>query len=64
MTIGSKGVHIGKNCYIGTGAVIMEDLGDNVQIGANAVVTKRIPSDSIAVGIPARVIEPKEKDIE
>ena len=64
VTIGSKGVHIGKNCYIGTGAVIMEDLGDNVQIGANAVVTKRIPSDSIAVGIPARVIEPKEKDIE
>ena len=61
VTVGSKGVHIGKNCYIGTGAVIMEDLGDNVQIGANAVVTKPIPSNSIAVGIPAKVIEQKEK---
>lgn len=63
VTIGSKGVRIGRNCYLGTGAVIMEDLGDNVYIGANAVVTKPIPSNSIAVGIPARVIKNREKDV-
>ena len=61
VTIGSKGVHIGKNCYIGTGAVVMENLGDNVRIGANAVVTKTIPSNCVAVGVPAKIIEPKEK---
>lgn len=57
VTIGSKGIHIGCNCYIGTGAVIMENLGDNVQIGANAVVTKPIPSNCIAVGVPAKIKE-------
>lgn len=31
-------------------------IGDNVFIGANSVVTKNIPSNSIAVGSPARVI--------
>lgn len=60
VTIGSKGIRIGANCYLGTGAVIMEDLGDNVRIGANAVVTKPIPSNCVAVGIPARIIEQKD----
>ena len=31
-------------------------IGDNVIIGANAVVTKDVPSNSVVAGIPARVI--------
>ncbi len=54
---------IGDNVYIGTGAYIMPGvcIGDNVIIGANAVVTRNIPSDSVAVGMPAGVIETIEE---
>ena len=54
-----KPIHVGNNVHIGTGATIMPGvtLGDNVIIGCNAVVTKSIPNNSIAVGVPARVIE-------
>ena len=31
-------------------------IGDHVIIGANSIVTKNIPSNSVAVGIPAKVI--------
>lgn len=60
VTIGSKPISIGKGCYIGSGAVIMENLGDYVTVGANAVVTKPIESNCTVVGIPARKIEKKE----
>lgn len=51
-------VHIGKNCWIGAGAIIMPGvtIGDNVVIGAGSVVTKDIPSDVVAVGNPCRVM--------
>jgi galactoside O-acetyltransferase len=50
---------IGKNCFIGVGATILPGvkIGDEVIIGAAAVVTKDIPSNSVAVGNPARVIQ-------
>lgn len=43
---------------IGAGAVILGDLliGDNVRIGANAVVLQDIPDNCTAIGIPARYI--------
>lgn len=49
---------IGNNVYVGTGAKILGDLtvGDDVVIGANAVVTKDVPSNCVIAGIPARVI--------
>jgi len=52
---------IGNNVDIGAGAKILGNIiiGDNVAIGANAVVLKDIPPNSIAVGIPARIIEKK-----
>ena len=52
---------IGNNVDIGAGAKILGriSIGDNVAIGANAVVLKDIPSNSIAVGVPA-VIKPKK----
>jgi len=46
---------IGNNVDIGAGAKVLGEItiGDNVLIGANAVVVRDVPSDSIAVGVPA-----------
>lgn len=51
-------VHIGVNCWIGAGAIIMPGvtIGDNVVIGAGSVVTRDIPSNVVAVGNPCRVM--------
>lgn len=60
-------VRIGKNCWIGAGAVIVPGVtvGDNVVIGAGSVVTKDIPSNVVAVGNPCKVLRPvSEKDRE
>ena len=50
---------IGNNVHIGEDVTIMPNvrIGNNVVIGCGAVVTKDIPDNSVAVGIPARVIE-------
>lgn len=52
-------IKIGNNVHIGTNATIMPGviIGDNCIIGCGAVVTKKIPDNSVAVGVPARVIE-------
>ena len=60
-------VHIGKNCWIGAGALIMPGvtIGDNTVIGAGSVVTRDIPSGVVAVGNPCRVMrEITERDRE
>lgn len=51
-------VHIGKNCWIGAGAIIVPGItiGDNVVIGAGSVVTKDIPSNVVAVGVPCEIL--------
>ena len=51
-------VHIGKNCWIGAGAIILPGItvGDNVVIGAGSVVTKNLPSNVVAVGNPCRIL--------
>lgn len=51
-------VHIGKNVWIGAGAVIVPGvtIGDNTVIGAGSVVTKDIPANVVAVGNPCRVL--------
>lgn len=51
-------VHIGKNCWIGAGAILLPGvrIGDNSVIGAGSVVTKDIPSGVVAVGNPCRVL--------
>ncbi len=51
-------IHIGKNCWIGAGAVIVPGvtIGDNTVIGAGSVVTKDIPSNVVAVGNPCKVL--------
>lgn len=49
---------IGSRCEIGTGAIILPDvvIGNNCIIGAGSVVTKSISDNSLAIGVPAKVI--------
>lgn len=53
---------IGDNCYIGPGAKLYGDiqLGNNVAIGANAVVNKSFEDNCIIAGIPAKVISERK----
>jgi galactoside O-acetyltransferase len=50
-------VHIGKNCWIGAGAVILPGvtIGDNTVIGAGSVVTHDIPAGVVAFGNPCMI---------
>jgi len=57
-------VRIGRGSWIGEGAIIMADVGEECVIGAGAVVTKPIPPWSIAVGVPARVIRSRKSSDE
>ena len=54
---------IGNRVDIGAGAKILGAIriGDDVAIGANAVVLQDVPSNSIAVGIPARILPRKSQ---
>ena len=60
-----KGVKIGNQVNIGAGAKIIRpvSIGDRVSIGANAVIVSDVSANSIAIGIPARVIS-KNKDFD
>lgn len=59
-------IEIGDNCMIGTGVTILPDvrIGSNVVIGAGSVVSKDIPDNSVAAGIPCRVIGDFEHFVE
>jgi len=54
---------IGEDAFIGSDTMLVAPLklGDRARTGAGAVVTKNIPDDSLAVGMPARVIRKLEK---
>jgi len=51
-------VKIGRNCWLGTAVTILPgvELGDNVTVGANSVVTKSFPSNCVIAGVPAKII--------
>lgn len=60
-------VHIGRNCWIGAGAILLPGvtIGDNTVIGAGSIVTRDIPANVVAVGNPCRVMrEIGERDRE
>ena len=64
VSIGSnkgKAATIGNNVYIAPNSSIVEDvnIGDNSIIGAGSVVVKDIPENTVAVGVPAKVIKSK-----
>lgn len=56
-------IKIGNNCAIGINVILLPGvtIGDNCVIGAGSVVTREIPSNSFAFGVPARVLMPIEK---
>ncbi len=61
----AKPITIGNNVWIGAGSTVLAGvtIGDNSVIGAGSVVTKSIPANVVAVGVPCKVIrEIKEED--
>lgn len=61
----AKPVHIGNNCWFGTSVTVCSGvtIGDNCVIGAGSVVTRDIPPNTFAAGVPCKVIrELTEKD--
>ena len=63
VTIGGRGQSgcpaIGKNVFIGCGACILGGItiGDNANIGSNAVAIIDVPEGCTAVGVPAKIIK-------
>lgn len=53
------GIRIGKNCWIGAKVTVLDgvEIGDNCVIAAGSVVNKSIPPNSVAAGVPARVLK-------
>lgn len=60
----AKPVSIGNNCWFGANVTVCPGVtvGDNCVIGAGSVVTRDIPDNSLAVGVPCRVIRQIGKD--
>ena len=52
-------VYIGRNCFIGFGAIVLPGvhIGDSVIVTGNSVVGRDVPSNSIVMGNPARIVE-------
>jgi acetyltransferase-like isoleucine patch superfamily enzyme len=50
-------IHIGDDATVTSKCTIMADIGTRAFVGANAVVTRPIPAYSVAVGVPARVVD-------
>lgn len=55
-----KPITVGDNVFIGYGSIILPGvtIGSNVVIGAGSVVSRDIPDNCVAAGIPARIIKP------
>ena len=61
---GKRHPTIGNNVLIGAGAKILGNItiGDNSKIGANSVILKDIPENSVAVGIPGKILKSNDDD--
>lgn len=62
----TKPIKVGNDVYIGNNVIILPGvtIGNNIIIGAGAVVSKDIPDNSVAVGVPARVIKSADEYLE
>ena len=62
--VSRKGINIGKNCWIGAKVTVLDGvmIGDNCVIAAGSVVNQNIPSNSVAGGVPAKVIRSRTKE--
>ena len=58
----SQGVDVGEGAWLGAGAKVLDGvrIGDRAVIGAGAVVRQSVEAGAIAVGVPARVVAPRE----
>jgi acetyltransferase-like isoleucine patch superfamily enzyme len=54
---------IHDNCFVGANSILMPNItiGPNSVVGAGSVVTRDVPPDTVAAGVPARVIMPLEE---
>lgn len=52
-------VTIGAGAWVGSGAIVLADVGKGTVVAAGAVVTKPLPDNVIAGGVPAKVIRPR-----
>ena len=59
-------IRIGNDVWLGANVTILPGvtIGNNVVVGAGAVVSKDIPDNSLALGVPARVVKKLENDID
>jgi acetyltransferase-like isoleucine patch superfamily enzyme len=58
-----RDVRVGHNCWVGYGACVLRGctVGDNSILGTYAVVTKDLPENSVAAGVPAKVIRKRDR---
>lgn len=58
----SRGIVLGDNVWLGTGAKVLDGVrvGRDVVVGAGAVVTEDLPDGVVAVGVPARAVRRRE----
>lgn len=54
----NQAIHIGKNCWLGSGVIVLPGvtIGDNTVVGAGSVVTKDLPANVICAGVPCKVL--------
>ncbi|MEA5582782.1 serine O-acetyltransferase [Nodularia harveyana UHCC-0300] len=60
---GKRHPTLGKNVVVGAGAKVLGNIqiSDRARIGAGSIVLRNVPADATVVGIPGRIISPKEK---
>ena len=62
----SRGIALGDNVWLGTGAKVLDGvrIGSDVVVGANAVVNADLPDGAIAAGVPARILRSRDGSAE
>jgi galactoside O-acetyltransferase len=64
-TVEAAPIRLGRHAIVGAGAVILPgaSLGDGAAVGSLSLVSRPIPAWSIAVGVPARVVKERRRDL-